>query len=232
MTAPASRRGSSDDVYALLRKRITLGVYGPNFRLKELSLSEELGISRTPIRAAFQRLEQDGFINAVPNRGVIVAPWTDRDNDEVFDLRIQLESHGAALAAERRDDEHLASLHQLNAEMAGLIAQGSEDFRSDMQDINRRFHEAVVRAARSPRLAQMVQGLLGTRRVTGAFFFYSDAEFAESLEDHQAITRAIERQNTALARTLMESHIRVTWQRLQSQRQAAVRADASDAPAS
>jgi DNA-binding GntR family transcriptional regulator len=102
---------------------------------------------------------------------VIVAPWTDLDNDEVFDLRIQLESHGASLAAQRRSESDIARLHALNAEMAGLIQQRSEDFRSDIQDINRRFHEAVVQAARSPRLVQMVGSLLNTRRVTGAFFF-------------------------------------------------------------
>lgn len=219
MKAAGTRRGSADEVYALLRKRITLGTYGPNYRLKEVSLSEELGISRTPIRAAFQRLEQDGFIEAVPNRGVIVAPWTDLDNDEVFDLRIQLESHGASLAAQRRSESDIARLHALNAEMASLIQQRSEDFRSDIQDINRRFHEAVVQAARSPRLVQMVASLLNTRRVTGAFFFYSDDQFTESLEDHQAITRAIERQQIELAKTLMASHVRVTWERLKSQRQ-------------
>lgn len=226
MKAAGTRRGSADEVYALLRKRITLGTYGPNYRLKEVSLSEELGISRTPIRAAFQRLEQDGFIEAVPNRGVIVAPWTDLDNDEVFDLRIQLESHGAYLAAQRRSESDIARLHALNAEMAELIQQRSEDFRSDIQDINRRFHEAVVQAARSPRLVQMVGSLLNTRRVTGAFFFYSDDQFTESLEDHQAITRAIERQQIELAKTLMASHVRVTWERLKSQRQ-----DASPAAA-
>jgi DNA-binding GntR family transcriptional regulator len=121
---------------------------------------------------------------------VIVAPWTDLDNDEVFDLRIQLESHGASLAAQRRSESDIARLHALNAEMAGLIQQRSEDFRSDIQDINRRFHEAVVQAARSPRLVQMVGSLPSTRGGSPVAFFFIPTISHRGLEDqghHAAI---------------------------------------------
>lgn len=220
MTFPGrQQRGSTDKVYALLRRRIILGEYEPGARLKEIDLARELGISRTPIRAAFQRLEQDGLILSVPRQGVAVASWTDRDNDEVFDLRAHLESHAAALAATRRQDEHLAEMKQLNATMASLIRYRTENFRSDLEEVNRRFHQVIMRAAYSPRLANIVANLMNVNRVTGAFFYYEDEEFEKSFQDHVAITRAIMHENSNLARTLMDDHIRSTSKRLQSQRQ-------------
>ncbi|MBR8457090.1 GntR family transcriptional regulator [Burkholderia dolosa] len=219
MNAPEPYRGSStDEVYVLLRKRITLGEYGPNARLKEMGLAQELGISRTPIRAAFQRLITEGMLTPAPNRGVIVTPWTDRDNDEVFDLRAQLESHAAALAAERRAQVHVDELHTLNRSMAQLLSDRGEDFRTELQENNRLFHQTVVKAAASPRLASFVGSLADVRRVIGAFFYYTDAEFNNSLEDHIAITRAIERGNSNVARALMDAHIRTTWARFKAQR--------------
>jgi len=213
------RGGATDEVYALLRKRITLGEYGPGFRLKELTLSRELGISRTPIRTAFQRLEQDGLLVSEPARGVTVAPWTDHDNDEVFDLRAHLESHAAALAANRHDEADLAEMLALNAKMEALVQHRPEDFRTELEQINRQFHEAILRAARSPRLAQMAAGLMKVRRITGAFFHYEDDDFGNSIEDHIAIARAIRRGNGELARALMNDHIRSTSAALRARRQ-------------
>lgn len=211
-------RGSKEDVYALLRKRMTLGEYSPGERLKENILAEELGISRTPIRAAFQRLLQDGLLLAEHNRGVVVAPWTDRDNDEVFALRALLESHAAALAAERRQEEHLQQLTQLNERMTYLIQHRPDDFLTEIEEINRNFHQLIVQAAGSPRLSQFIASLIDIRRVIGAFFYYTAEELEDSANDHIAITRAIRQKKSGLARTLMDDHIRTTSKRLEQQR--------------
>ncbi|GEQ78116.1 GntR family transcriptional regulator [Comamonas testosteroni] len=214
----SSRRGSLHDVYALLRKRITVGEYGPGHRLKELDLARELKVSRTPIRAAFLRLEQDGLIVSAPSRGVEVAPWTDHDNDEVFDLRAYLESHAAALAALRREEEHLVEMDQLNERMASLIRYRTDDFSASMEVINGQFHQLILKAARSPRLAQFVASLMNARQVTGSFFNYSDAQFEKSVADHLAIAGAIRRGNSNLARSLMDDHIRNTGAQLRLER--------------
>lgn len=214
------RRGSAHEVYALLRKRITLGDYGPGDRLKELDLAQELQISRTPIRAAFQRLEREGLIVSAPSRGVEVAPWTDHDNEEVFDLRAYLESHAAALAAQRRQPEHLNEMDLLNERMASQLRYPSENFRETMEAINAQFHQVILKAARSPRLAQFVASLMNARQVTGAFFQYSDPQFAKSVADHQAIASAIRRGNSQLASSLMDDHIRSTAEQLRLERRA------------
>ncbi|MES2975315.1 MAG: GntR family transcriptional regulator [Pseudomonadota bacterium] len=214
---PAGRAPASD-VYAALRRRILLGEFLPGAQLKELTLAAELGVSRSPLRAAFRRLADDGLVVSEPNRGVFVAPWADQDNDEVFDLRAVSESHAAGLAAQRRQPEHLQQLGALNERMAYLVSQKPEDFLAELQQINRQFHLVVLQAAASPRLTAFVQSLLAVHRVTGAFYFYTNEQLAESLQDHKLITRAIERNDSELARAIVEAHIRGTAQRLRTQR--------------
>lgn len=212
-------RISSVDAYAVLRRRIILGEFPPGTQLKEEALAAELNVSRSPIRVAFRRLADDGLVEARPNRGVFVVPWADGDNDEVFDLRALAESHAAGLAAQRRDGEHVKHLHAINDRMAQLVRDRPEDFLDELQKANREFHQIVLRAAASPRLMSFVQSLLAVHRVTGAFFYYTDAQLAESLQDHRNITRAIEKKDARLASALVDSHIRGTAERLKTQRQ-------------
>jgi DNA-binding GntR family transcriptional regulator len=218
-------RKSGIDAYATLRRRIILGEFLPGTQLKEESLAAELSVSRSPIRVAFRRLADDGLVHAEPNRGVFVASWADQDNDEVFDLRALVESHAAGLAAQRKQPEHLQQLQALNQRMATLIADKPEDFLDELQQANRQFHQVVLQAAASPRLLAFVQSLLAVQRVLGAFYYYTDAQLAESLQDHCNITRAIERGDAPLAQAMVNAHIRGTSQRLREQRQE-LRADA------
>jgi DNA-binding GntR family transcriptional regulator len=213
-------RTPSADAYALLRRRIILGEFQPGAPLREEALARELGISRSPIRAAFQRLQADGLVIMQRYRGVVVAPWTDQDNDEVFDLRALVESHAAALAAERRRPEHLREMEALNQRMAWLITHQPDDFLVELQQINRQFHQEILKAAASPRLNAFVHNLMAVHRVIGAFFYYTDAQLNESLQDHLLLTRTISQGNSQLACALMDSHIRGTAVRLRTQRQA------------
>ncbi|RYG13216.1 MAG: GntR family transcriptional regulator [Burkholderiales bacterium] len=219
------------EVYDVLRRRIILGEFLPGSQLKELALAAELGVSRSPLRAAFKRLTDDGLVVAEHNRGVFVAPWADQDNDEVFDLRAAAESHAAGLAAARRQPEHLQQLSALNERMDHLITRKPDDFLAELQQVNRQFHLVVLQAAKSPRLLAFVQSLLAVHRVTGAFYYYTDEQLAESLQDHRLITRAIERRDSALAAAIVDTHIRGTAERLKLQRQPALRAPDAGPPA-
>lgn len=213
-------RTPSADAYAVLRRRIILGEFQPGAPLREEALAQELGISRSPIRAAFRRLQADGLVVMQRYRGVFVAPWTDQDNDEVFDLRALIESHAAALAAERRRPEHLRQMEALNQRMAWLIHNQPDDFLVELQQINRQFHQEILKAAASPRLNAFVHSLMAVHRVIGAFFYYTDAQLNESLQDHLLLTRTISQGNGQLACAIMDSHIRGTAVRLRTQRQA------------
>ncbi|QHI96718.1 FCD domain-containing protein [Xylophilus rhododendri] len=215
----AAARRPAIDVYARLRRSIILGEFAPGVQLKEQALAAQMQVSRSPIRVAFRRLEEDGLVSSEPNRGVFVATWADQDSDEVFDLRAVVESHAAGLAARRRQPEHLRRLHQLNETMAHLIVARPEDFLHRLQQVNAEFHQVVLQAAASPRLTQFVASLMAVHRVIGAFYYYTDQQLADSLADHRQLLRAIERRDPALARAVLEGHIRGTAERLKVQRQ-------------
>jgi len=183
-------------------------------------LAQELGISRSPLRAAFRRLSDDGLVFIEPNRGVFVSDWTESDDDDTFDLRMLIEAHAAKLAAQRRQPEHISQMHATNDAMESLISRRPADFLAQMEIENREFHTLIARAAASPRLTAIMNGLFQAQRLTG-FFYATDEQIHDSLADHKRITQAIERKDGHLAHALMEDHIRNAWDRLKTQRRRA-----------
>src|ERR1700748_672830 len=90
---------ATDSTYASIRRAIMAGRAAPGTYLKEKHPAEIMGVSRTPVRAALQRLVGDQLLRSEANRGVFVAEWTSRDIQEVFELRLLLEPYAAGLAA-------------------------------------------------------------------------------------------------------------------------------------
>src|SRR5258708_39086223 len=103
LAAIARKRENEERVLDSLRDRILSGAYAVGFHLRESQVAAELGVSRTPIREALQRLAVEGLIDLYPNRGARVAGWSEQELEEIFGLRILLESYGARLAAPRID---------------------------------------------------------------------------------------------------------------------------------
>jgi DNA-binding GntR family transcriptional regulator len=116
----------------VLRGRIVSGAIAPDAGVKQDALAAELGISKIPLREALCRLEQDGLVRAVANRGFFAAPMTRADAEEIFALRIKLEPGVAARAAKRADDDERRLAR-------ALLARRGED-----GEANRLFHLALI----------------------------------------------------------------------------------------
>ena len=126
---------ATEKAYEILKQRVIGGTYAPGAQLKEEPIARELGISRTPVRAALKRLAEDGLAIADPNRGVRVAEWTEHDIEETFDLRAMLESHAADLAARRGGGALADRLDALNEQMARAIDKGGAALPARLQQI-------------------------------------------------------------------------------------------------
>ncbi|MCO4876941.1 GntR family transcriptional regulator [Paraburkholderia caribensis] len=207
-----------DYAYDTMRKRILSGQYEPGTQLKEEHLAEELGMSRTPVRAALKRLSDDKLVSVEANRGVFVAGWTRWDIEEMFSLRALLEPHAARLAAERATDEDIAELNRINAEMADAIKSRADDAVLRVQSANRAFHTHLLECAKSQRLKSMLVTLIDMPVITRSFFLYSPPDFARSLQQHQDIAYAVQTHDGQLACSLMESHIRLSFRRFMKER--------------
>src|SRR5690349_20497608 len=106
-------RANTRLAYDAIRGRIVDGAVAPGQWLRESSVADSLGLSRTPVREALRMLATEGVIEMVPNRGARVVSWTTADIDEVYRLRALLEGHGAALAARAATPEQLAHIQRL-----------------------------------------------------------------------------------------------------------------------
>lgn len=201
----------TEQVYRHMRRQIMSGNWAPGAQIKEEHMASELGVSRSPVRAAFQRLIEDGLLISHRSRGAFVAEWTDRDIDEIFELRILLESHAAGLAAVNASAEQIAVLHSATETMQRFARQKPLNYLGDMQAANSLFHRVILEASGSPRLRALATTLVDIPMVVGAFYLYSDADIQRSIQHHLDLLEAIGQRDRDLAQRIMSIHLRMAY---------------------
>src|SRR5919106_91284 len=146
-------------IYDTLRQSITtMNIYAEaeDPRLDERQLAEDLGVSRTPLREAIARLEQEGFVRTVPRKGVFVVRKTKKEILEMITVWAALEGMAARLIVSQASDEEIAGLRRMfstfeNDQVAAKIDEYSET--------NIRFHQAIIKMSNSRLLYQMAENL-------------------------------------------------------------------------
>jgi DNA-binding GntR family transcriptional regulator len=187
-----------------IREAIINGVLKPRERLMEIQLADELGVSRTPIREAFRKLELEGFIVMVPRKGAYVADISFKDIADVFEIRAALEGLASALAAERITDEELEEMERLLVEKAEAI--GNNDMER-LVEVDTKFHEAIYRASRNQRLFTIINNLREQIQRFRTQSLSYPGRMNQSLDEHRSIVEAIQSRDTALARQVAQEHI-------------------------
>ena len=191
-------------VYEELRNRIVVGEFPPDMHLVETSLAEHLGVSRTPIREALRRLEQDGLVER-GSRGLQVRHRSPAEILEIFEVRIVLEGTAASAAAERHTD---VDRIRMQGHLASLEAhRGAEP---QMQAaLNREFHRSIWQASHNRTLVDVLDRL-SLHLVRYAFTTYQVAGRAESsLEEHRQLASAIVERDAKRAARLASHHMTV-----------------------
>jgi DNA-binding GntR family transcriptional regulator len=159
-----TRSNLGESVYRLLWDRILDRRLHPGEKLSDVRLSDELGVSRTPVREALNRLVQDGIIKSEPNRGFYVASFSAKDIEEIYDLRAALESAALQISGPRLTPE---MLHDALVELsrvehqytAAHTEQEMAEAASAFLECDREFHRAFVERAGNRRLTATVEGL-------------------------------------------------------------------------
>ncbi len=199
---------ASERAYRWIRSRIVSGDHPVGGRLKEEELSEAIGVSRTPVREALQKLAAEGIVEFVPHRGAYVATWSATDIEEIFDLRARLESYGARRAANGVSHEEIVRLRSLANQMDAAAREGSANAADLVAELNNEFHQIIVEAAHSDRLAPLVTGLIQVALVHRTFRRYSPRHLARSLAHHHELVDALEARDPEWAESVMHSHVR------------------------
>ena len=208
LDVPRLDTGSSfaKEAYAALKRAITaMDIYGhaEEIRLDERRLSQDLGVSRTPIREAMTVLEQEGFVRTRPRRGIYVVRKSKREIVEIITVMAGLESMAARLAAERASDGEIAELRRL---MDGFTDGRNSDRLDDYSDANIAFHQAIIRISGCTLLAEMTENLFIHMRAIRKITIHQDNRAARSVTDHLRIIEALERRDADLAARLARQH--------------------------
>lgn len=151
------RRATASVISDVIRERVIDGSFPPGTQLAEAQLAEQLDVSRGPVREALQRLIQEGLLVGRPHRGVFVAELSKDDMLDVYRARRAVERAAAELLVERGDAEAFEDLARLVERMDRAAERGRW---SNVVNLDRQFHETLVDATGSKRLARMFRTLL------------------------------------------------------------------------
>ncbi|BDV31173.1 GntR family transcriptional regulator [Microbacterium terricola] len=192
-------------MHAQLRADLVDGRFGADEPLVEVALAALYGVSRTPVREALNRLEQEGLI-VRSLRGFRIRSGTPEDVIEIYDVRIALERAAAEAAAVVRTDLHLAELDQLQRQSR---AAGGDAVLS--RRLHSRFHEVLWQASQNATLQSMLAGLIARLRIFDRETQHRD-DRADSLGEHDLILAALRDRDPDAAGAAISAHLRRTKQ--------------------
>jgi DNA-binding GntR family transcriptional regulator len=192
----------------LIRSDILAGQFDAGGVLLETALGRRYGVSRTPVREALGRLEQDGLLRRAV-RGYVVRSGTPEDVLEIYEARIALESAAAFGAARRRSDLDLARLSHLHS------AAGSSSEPGTVRELHSQWHEALWRAGHNGTIESLLGGLLVRLRIydraasgeSGGSEVAAEHSLEDSQAEHAVVVAAISAQDAAAARDALAAHL-------------------------
>ena len=218
--------GGSQSVKAQLRLRemILAGELPGGERIAELAIVERLGVSRTPIRAALLRLEQEGLLEALPNGGYAVRTFSERDVADAIELRGTIEGLAARLAAERGvSDAVLQQARQCLDQVDGLLAAPALDDAAFTRYValNQRFHNLLAEMPASPVLARELERVVSLPFASPSGFVIVQANgprardrLVVAQDQHRQVLEAIAQREGARAEAIMREHSRLAQRNL------------------
>ena len=195
-----------DKTYEALKQALAaMNIYGQadELRLDERQLSEDLGVSRTPIREAIARLEQEGFVRTVARKGVFVVRKTKREVIEMITVWAALESMAARLITLNAGDGEISTLRRMFATFEDDQVQANID---EYSETNIQFHQALLKLSRCELLNEMTENLFIHMRSIRARTISEDDRASRSIIDHMHIIEALEARDTELAERLVRQH--------------------------
>jgi DNA-binding GntR family transcriptional regulator len=197
----------SDKVYEVLKKKILERELRPGDKVQVDEVANQLGVSRTPVKDALNRLALEGLIDKVARRGTFVSTMSAQDVDELFDLRLLMESFAAEKVLEKdRADSFLAEMRKCMANI-DRIAQGDDPDYDAYLAWNRDLHLSLIKLADNNRLLQMYESLNVPIQVARVHYLHNIESVTHTQQEHQAIYQAFQNRDLGQAKQAIAAHI-------------------------
>jgi DNA-binding GntR family transcriptional regulator len=205
-------RLASERAYHLIKEKIITLELGPSSVIDEHSLMKELGLGRTPIREALQRLDAEGLVHIVPRRGMFVADISITDLQKIFEVRIVLAGFCARVAAQRVTANQIA---QMEAVLQDLEQVQSGDYKT-LMEIDRRFQRLMYKTAGNDILAESLDRLYDLSLRLWYLVLHQLGDVRDAIEQHWQVLEALKAKDGARAEALIKEHILQFQQRIKA----------------
>lgn len=192
-------------VFQALRTAILRGELKPGERLMELQLAAKLGVSRTPIREAIRMLEQEGLAKTIPRKGAHVAKMTEKDMEDVLQVRLALEDLAARSSCDRFTREQLQKL--LDAKIAFEDSLRGGDVKQ-IAEADVKFHDVIYDGADNPRLSMLLSNLREQMYRYRVEYLKDKSCYPQLVKEHQAMLDALSRRDKEAVSVTLRQHLR------------------------
>lgn len=199
---------AADRAYAFVKRQIVTGGYGGGTLISEGEVSTAVGVSRTPVREAFLRLEAEGLLRLYPKRGALVVPVSAEEIREVLDARLIIEEHAArtAIGAGRH--------HELAAELRAILGEQADGRPRDaarFTEVDQRFHVTLASAAGNRLLAGFYATLRDRQlRMGTAALLRDPGRYDTILSEHAALADLIDSGDAGAVAVELTRHLTAT----------------------
>ncbi len=198
------KKSLREEVYESLRRSILHGKLRGGQRLIEEQLANQTGISRTPVREAFHKLEKDDLVTRLPKGGFAVKEFTKEDVEEIFGIRYALESYAAYLAALHITSDGISALEKKVTELERALENGNTDKAVNLQT---EFHDLLYKSCRSKKLIDMIDCYRDYFYRYRPPLLHLENGMRAGIEDHRRMLEAMRKKNPRLVETLVRKHM-------------------------
>ena len=200
----------SESLLGKLQRDILTGEFKPGKKLTEQELCSRYMVSRTPVREALKQLETDGLVENILNRGAFVVGMSDKDYEDMFELRKIYEIQAVKWAIERISEEEMEKLEETFEFMEFYTLRNDID---KMLTINTGFHQVIYEASHNRQLKKLLSSYQNFVKYKNAESVYDDDYLQSVLEEHRAIFKAFVDKDVKAGAQAMERHMNKTKER-------------------
>ena len=204
MIIDATSKSLEERVYYELEEEILNGTLKRGEALTELSLSERLDVSRTPVRGAIHKLVDAGLVELTPNRGTVVIGVTEDDLIDIYKIRMRLEGLASATAASSMTDAEIKEISD-SLDLAEFYI--SKNDAEHLKELDSEFHMAIYKATGNRMLYKILTNLHKTIKLYRKLSLNVSGRLEKSVEEHREILNAIARRDAEEADRLTSEHI-------------------------
>ena len=177
----------SENIADSIKAAIIKGKFKPGEKISEGDLAESMGISRTPLREAFRKLENEGFIEIIPRKGAVVTGIDPKEVFDLYEIKSTFEGLAARLASANMKEKDIERLEKINNELRKLID------KNDLEGFYRahtRFHEVFIKLSANRRLIQMISNLNDHFKRFGIVTLTLPGQYESAINQHRGIIQA------------------------------------------